>query len=180
MKYNFIPFLVQFVRTNCISIYRRLFYKKRQNETEIFNIFRDNTFSNSLIRIEYFFDTLIWIKFPKIGKKLYNGNITLNSDRMTFPYEITVKTKRGIKKYIVQKEEVQNSLRSSLYQIKEFSTFKRVFHNPNEFDFPKLTLKNLIFYQYPKFYFKSHKTEIAKSIKINKINHSNFNRTDFL
>lgn len=180
MKYNFIPYLVSFIKINFIAFYRIVFYKKRQYETEVFNIFRDNTFSNSLIRIEYFFDSLIWIKFPKIGKKLYNGNVTLNSDRMTFPYEITVRTKTGIKKYIVQKEEVQNSLHSNLYHIKEFSTFKRVIHNPNAFNFPKLTLKNLIFYQSPKLYFQKHKTEIANSIKINKINHSNFNRTDFL
>lgn len=180
MKYNFIPFLVQFFTTNCICIYRRLFYKKRQNETEIFNILRDNTFSNSLIRIEYFFDSLIWIKFPKIGRKLFNGTITLNSDKLTFPYEITVRTKRGVKKYIVQKEEVQYSLHSYYFNIKEFKTFKRAFQNPNALIFPKLTLQNPIFYQSPKFYFQRHETKITRGIKINKINHSNFKRTDFL
>jgi hypothetical protein len=180
LKYKFIYSFITYISINCISIYRIIVYKKRPHETEIFRIFRDSTFSNSLIRVEYFFDNLIWIKFPQIGKKLFNGSVMLNSARMTFPYEITVRTKRGVKKYMVQQEEVQNTLQSEYYRVKEFASFKRIYRNPNLFNFPKLTLKNIIFYQSPKFYFQKNRTEIGKNLKINKINHSNFNRTDFL
>jgi flagellar biosynthesis protein FlhB len=81
---------------------------------------------------------------------------------------------------MVQQEEVQNTLQSEYYRVKEFASFKRIYRNPNLFNFPKLTLKNIIFYQSPKFYFQKNRTEIGKNLKINKINHSNFNRTDFL
>ena len=135
MKKNFISSLLSYITISYISIYRLIFYKQNHTQKEIFNIFRDSTFSNSLIRIEYFFDTLVWINFPQIGKKLYNGNITLNSNKMNFPYEITVRTKNGIRKFIIQQEEVQNSLQSNQYSIQGLSSFKRNYNNPNRFNF---------------------------------------------
>lgn len=180
MKNNFIHSSIRYITISCISLYRLIFYKRDSTTAEIFTINRDNTFSNSLIRVEYFFDNLIWINFPQIGKKLYNGNITLNSNRMIFPYEITVRTKGGIKKIIIQHEKVENSLQSDQYSVKGFSSFRRNYRNPNRFHFPKPTLKNLIFYQGPKFYFKKHTTEISKNIKINRINHIDFNTNDFI
>lgn len=180
MKYNFIYSLLTYISTICISLYRIIFYKMRPHETEIFKIFRDSTFSNSLIRVEYFFDSLIWIKFPQIGKKLFNGSVILNADIITFPYEIKVRTKHGIRKYIIQQEEVLNSLQSDRYRVIKFSSFKREYREPNFFNFPKLILKNLIFYKSPKFFFQKSRTKIGKNTRINKINHSNFKRTDFL
>lgn len=180
LKQNVIASLLNDIKINCISIYRVIFYNKNCNQKEVFNILRDNTFSNSLIQIEYYFDNLIWINFPQVGKKLNNGNISLNSDRMIFPYEITVCTKGGIKKFIIPYQNVENSLQSHQYAIAGFSTFRRNYHQPNHFYFPRPTFKNLIFYQGSKFYFKKDKTEISRNIKINRINHIDFNTNDFI
>lgn len=67
----------------------------------------DDTFADSLLRINFFYPQLIYIAIPGIGKKLYNGTITLNASKVSFPLKIDIRTASGNQYFIVDSKNKQ-------------------------------------------------------------------------
>ena len=103
MKKNSIEkflFYLNFIR---IIIFRKVFFffKKIKSKGYI-NIEVDETFNHSLIRIEYFFEDLLYLELPKVGKHLKNGIIYLQTENLEFPYYFTLKTAGKKEKYKIE------------------------------------------------------------------------------
>lgn len=150
-----------------------MFSKKRDDSEDFFIINKDFTFSNSLLKIDFYFSNLLWVHFPNVGKKYYNGSVSLNAERIEFPFVITVKLSKGIKKYVVEKNEDGLTLNSDNYKIDYFNSFK-IFYLRKEMPRRITCLIN------NRFYFNKPKSSISVATKIKDINFKNFNKTDFL
>ena len=55
-----------------------------------------------MIKIEYFFEDLLYLELPKVGKHLKNGIIYLQTENLEFPYYFTLKTASKKEKYKIE------------------------------------------------------------------------------
>lgn len=160
-----------------ILIYRRFVFafanSKDSTTHDFFIIDKDFTFSNSLIKIDYHFSNLLWVNFPEVGKKFSNGSITLNSNKLQFPYIITVKLPKGLKKYVIEKEEDGLILNSAKYKINYFKSFN-ILYQKKEMPRRISCLVN------NKFFFSKSTSSVIIATKIKDISFKNFNKTDYL
>lgn len=103
MKKNSIEkflFYLNFIR---IIIYRKVFFFfKKIKSNGYINIEVDETFNHSLIKIEYFFEDLLYLELPKVGKHLKNGIIYLQTENLEFPYYFNLKTASKKEKYKIE------------------------------------------------------------------------------
>lgn len=91
---------LNFLRT---LIYRRIFYLFKKSKLDGFiNIEIDPTFNHSLIKIEYFFEDLLYLDLPKVGKHFQNGIIYLQTENLAFPYYFILKTTSKKEKYKIE------------------------------------------------------------------------------
>lgn len=85
-----------------IRVLRILFGANKKIKTNQFQVIKDENFANSHIKVIFDFENFLYVKFPKIGKKLYNGEIVLNTSKMHFPYEIKVKGLSNTQNFLIE------------------------------------------------------------------------------
>lgn len=172
MKKNSIEkflFYLNFIR---IIIFRKiLFFFKKIKSKGYINIEVDETFNHSLIKIEYFFEDLLYVELPKVGKHFQNGTIYLQTQNIAFPYYFIIKTTSKKEKYkiefspenqlnmdsikILNLKKIQIETKKPSIKLKEKSQLALT--KISSVDLKKITIKE-------------------KSIKLN---HSIFNKNDY-
>ena len=175
MKNNIIKKLLHFLRFWRIILIRlvQFTFQKRKHKSFI-NIEKDEHFENSLLRIDYHFDQLLWINFPGIEKKIHNGTVYLQSENITFPYQIEVKTYSRNEKISIDFNP-KNKLESEKFAIKNLKN--SVFQiNHHYFNF-KLKKEKSLFINKP---IKVNFEEIAIQKEAIKLQHSTFNKNYYL
>lgn len=170
-----------------IIIFKRSIYyfflRKKSDSSDFITVNYDDTFSNSLIQIDFYFENLIYLSIPNLGRKLYNGTLTLNAFQGTFPLIITIKTAKGKSTY-----EITNRSHPLVFDTKKvvvdyFKSHKYNTLQPNRFN--QDTLKNkLKILSRSKIYTRktakiNHSTVQVKKEKL-KINHTQFKTNHFL
>jgi len=117
---------------------------------------------------------------PQVGRKLYNGKLLLNPNKMKFPYQITVHAFGKKRKYQIESFEGINDFHSDKFKIANFKSFKCNYKQTAILDFPKYMLGynhpmiNIDYNCPPQFL----KTEIK--LENYKIKHQPFNSNDFI
>lgn len=102
MKSN-IEFFFWYLSFSSIIIFRRVLYIFKRDINEGFiKIEIDETFNKSLIKIDYFFEDLLYLELPKVGKHLKNGIIYLQTENLEFPYYFNLKTASKKEKYKIE------------------------------------------------------------------------------
>lgn len=177
MKNNYIFLLQKYISTFFLLLYRRLVFafsnSNYSNADDFFIIDKDFTFSNSLLKIDFHFSQLLWINFPEVGKKFSNGSITLNSNKLQFPYIITVKLPKGIRKYVIEKENDGLILNSAKYKINYFKSFNILYRKKEMPGRITCLINN-------KFFFSKSTSSVTLATKIKDINFKHFSKTDYL
>lgn len=103
MNISIIRKFLEYLNFLRVIISRKILFllKGRRSEGYIY-IEVDETFNHSLIKIEYFFEDLLYVELPKVGKHLKNGIIYLQTENLEFPYYFTLKRASKKEKYKIE------------------------------------------------------------------------------
>lgn len=184
MKKRFLNQLLVFLKFQFIVFFRRIKFslnsKSISSNSDFLSITTDENFTTSLIKIEFYFSRLLYVKMPQLGKKLYNGELLLNPNKMRFPYQITVYTFGKKRKYLIESFEGINDFHSNKFKITDFKSFKCNYKQSGVLDFPKYKfgynqpMINMDYNFSPQF--------LKKKIKFGNftIEHQPFNSNDFI
>lgn len=124
MKNDLIRGTIKYLYFIVIINFRRLkYFFKKGNKNSYIKIEKDENFQNSIIRIDYYFEKLLWLDFPKIGKIFENGTLCIDTEKITFPYTFKVNTFSNSYKYIIEFNP-NNSLNTRKIVIKKHKILK--------------------------------------------------------
>lgn len=142
--------LIKILLKHCIESikFQKILFSKRfrflfgrkivSHNTDYLSIIKDEHFANSAIMIEFHFAKLLYVKFPQVGRKYYNGKILLNAEKLKYPYLIKVKTFGKKKKiFTIESFEGSNYFHSEKFSIKNFKSFKNTFKPPPILEFSR-------------------------------------------
>lgn len=153
----------------------RFRFEKSNEDDDFIKVCQDHSFKNSLIKIDFYFEQLLYIDFPQIGKKIHNGRIVLNSDRLNFPYDIEIVTYNKSFQCRIEMNNASNQLISESLSVQYFDSFDRIFNKIYNFKMPQLaiTKPNL-------FDWDTANIEFVEKNKFLKINHKTFKKQEYL
>ncbi len=177
-------FLFDFFVDFFIILWRRIrfVFKKKSSIDDYLVVNRDTTFSNSLIEVEFYFEQLIYVYFPQIGRKMYNGKISLITERMVFPYEIEVATASGKARYVIPNEETLWRFSNKAFEINKFQSFSLQTSQINKFKMLELALNqpNELVLDFFESKVEIGAVKLKDNNKIKVIKHKKFNKQNYL
>lgn len=183
MRNNYLYKLIAQLKTVFIIFFRKTYFflnKKKAVHKGFIAVKRDSTFSNSLIKVTFNFDTLVYIFFPGVGKKLYNGSIYISSEAIKYPYTIKIYTADGLKTHVIESLESSYRFESEKFnnlQLIDSSGYQR---HPSNIKLPVfITKKNWVNRCNTSVALKPPKVGISKVFKLYPIKHRTFLKTDF-